>query len=110
MPDQQIPLTTVVQFTDPKTGYLTNEGRTTINALIERTGGPVGATVLFAGSSTWGDPVGAVLRNALATAPALPVGAAYSQAELTAIRDYVLVVAQHLGALIEDSKDVGVIG
>lgn len=105
----QIPLTTIVRFTDDN-GYLTNEGRTIINALINRTGGATGGTVLFAGSEVYGGVTGSVLRAPpLVTNPVLAVGAVYSQAELTAIRNYMLALAEFVGALILDNQSVGVI-
>lgn len=106
----QTPLTTLVQFTDPKTGFLTDQGRTIIQQLIDRTGGPTGGTILFAGSEVYGVPTGPVLRATFDTTPPLPVGAGYSQAEVTAIRNELYLILQRLGALIEDSQAVGVIG
>lgn len=109
MPSLQTPLTTLVQFVDTKTGFLTDAGRTIIQQLIDRTGGPTGGTILFAGSSVWIAPTGPVSRATFVTNPVLPVGAGYSQAEVTAIRDEVLLLAQRIAALIEDSQAVGVI-
>lgn len=105
----QIPLYAVGQFVDPTTGQLSNEGRTIINALINRTGGPNGGTVLFAGSETYGVPTGTLSRAIFVSNPALPVGAGYSQAEVTAIRDQVIALGERIAALIVDSQTVGVI-
>lgn len=105
----QIPLTTLVQFSEPKNGFLTDAGRTVVQQLINRTGGPIGGTILFAGSSVWIAPTGGVSRTTFDTAPALPVGVGYSQAEVTAIRDELLLIARHLAALIKDCQTVGVV-
>lgn len=109
MTENQIPLTTIMQFCDPQTGYLTNEGRTVIQALIDRTGGALGSPVLFAGDQVYGVPTGALVRGTFLSNPALPVGAGYSQAQLSAIRDQLNVLGEHLAALIVDSQAVGVI-
>lgn len=105
----QIPLTTIMQFCDPKNGYLTNEGRTVVQALIDRTGGPTGAVILFSGSEVYGVPTGALSRLTFVSNPALPVGAGYSQAEVTAIAAQVTALGERLAALIIDSQTVGVI-
>lgn len=103
------PLTTLVQFVDPETGYLTNEGRTIIQQLIDRTGGATGGTLLFAGSEVYGVPTGTLNRATFVSNPARPVGVGYSQAEVTAISDQVIVLGERLAALIIDSQGVGVI-
>lgn len=109
MANNPTPLTTLVQFCDPDTGFLTNQGRTIIQQLIDRTGGANGGAILFAGSQTWAVPTGSLLRNTFVSNPVLPVSAAYSQAEVTALRDFLVVVASHLAALIIDNQSVGVI-
>jgi hypothetical protein len=105
----QIPLTALIKFADPKNGFLTDEGRSVIQQLIDRTGGATGGTILFAGDEVYGVPTGTLLRTTFVSNPALPVGAGYSQAEVTAIRDQVIVLGERIAALIVDSQAVGVI-
>lgn len=98
-------------FVDTKTGMLTDVGGAIMQALIARTGGPAGGVAVLQGQAPgWGTPTGTLDRAAFATSPALPVGGAYSQAELTAIRDFLIEVAQRVGALITDDLGSGVIG
>lgn len=105
----QVPLTTLVQFVDLKTGFLTDQGRTIIQQLIDRTGGPTGGAILFAGDEVYGVPSGTLSRATFVSDPALPVGVGYSQAEVTAIRDQVVALGERIAALIVDSQAVGVI-
>lgn len=109
MVSTQIPLTTIMQFCDPQTGLLTNEGRTVIQALIDRTGGAIGSPVLFAGDQVYGVPSGVLSRATFVSSPALPVGVGYNQAEVAAIRDQVIALGERLAALIIDNQTVGVI-
>lgn len=107
MANLQTPLTTLVQFIEPKTGLLTDAGRTIIQQLIDRTGGPTGGAIVFSSGEVWGDPVGALSRAAFTTNSPLPVGAVYSQAELTDIRDQLLFVCERVGAIMADLKTSG---
>lgn len=58
----------------------------------------------------WGTPTGTIARTTFNANPTLNVGAAYSQAELTAIRDHLIVVSQRLGAYVTDGITHGYIG
>lgn len=105
----QIPLYAVGQFVDPKTGQLSNEGRTIINALINRTGGPNGGVIVFATGEVYGTLFGPISRAAFNTNPPLPIGAAYSQAEVQALRAQVQALSQLVGALVTDLQTSGAI-
>jgi hypothetical protein len=69
--------------------------------------GPIATSATVIG---WEDPTGAGSRATFNMDLALPVGVAYSQAEVLAIANQVIVLQKRLGQLVLDEKTVKTIG
>lgn len=79
------------------------------NAATARTNLGLTALATAAPVAGWVDPTGAGSRATFDMNLALPAGAAYSQAEVTAIANQVIVLQKRLGQLVLDEKTVGTI-
>ena len=63
-----------------------------------------GVQVVGGRKTGWGSPAGTLSRSSYSgtTAAALPIGAAYTQAEVVALRDAVVLLSQAVAALLTD--------